>query len=238
MGKNKSMENETIKDWKSIRQISNRKNVIKIVVGIAFIILAFLEYVIKRWRYNKEWLSSWYDFIFLGAVIIGFILLIWGKIAFDRVRKENESLRHLPYFFDYDMEVQIYKYIGRTKTKTHKATNSFNKYSEWKKYICDKYWEVKNNEDFYRFLNQRLRSIRDEKEIIIAFMIPLDIAIVTVFLSINQSMNEAQLMTTLVMIVFFLAAFLLIEIWGMINEIHFLDDYMELVFPDLLDSKR
>lgn len=232
------MENEAIRDWKSIRQISNKKNLIKIVVGITFIILALLEYVIKRWRYNKEWLSSWYDYIFLGAIIIGCLLLIWGKIAFDCVRKKNERLRHLPYFFDYDMELQIYKCIGRTKTKKHKATRSFNKYSEWKKYICDKYWEVKNHENFYRFLNQRLRSKRDEKEAIVVIMVPLDIAIVTVFLSINQSMNEAQLMTTLVILVIFLTVFLSMAIWGMIDEIHFLDDYMELVFPDLLDNKK
>lgn len=90
-------------------------------------------------------ISELFLIIYLALTMVD----LWG------VKKTNEYLKNLSYNFDYQLEFMRYKNIGRNGKA---RPNKFSKYSEWKDYINKKFTVQKESENFYRFLNQRLRG--------------------------------------------------------------------------------
>lgn len=219
-------------DNNGYRKISNRKNIIKIIMGIVLLILAGIEIIVTVLVLKKDWMTNLLDTLAVVAIISGAIILLFGIIDFVFVKKENEYLRNLPYRFDYVAESESYKMIGKKKKEKFEFAY-YERFSLWKSYIEQEYDNRKNNEDFYRFLNRKLRGKRDEKELMLNLMIPFDITVLTVFFTVKPTMSEIEMIISLIGLSLFLVIFLTINIWKINDEIYFLEDFMILVFPEL-----
>lgn len=64
-------------------------------------------------------------------------------------------------------------------------------------------------------------------------MIPLDITVLTVFFTVKLTLSETEMIISLMGVSLFLVIFLLKNIWGINEDIYFLEDFMLLVFPEL-----
>ncbi len=231
-----------ILDNNGYRKVSNRKNVIKIIAGILLLIFAGIEIVVTVFVFKQDWMTNRWDTLAVVAIITGAIVLLFGIIDLVFVNKENEYLRNLPYRFDYVAELESYKKIGKKKKKKFEFAY-YEKFSLWKSYIEQEYDTRKNNVDFYRFLNRKIRGKRDEKELMLNLMIPYDITVLTVFFTVKPTMSEIEMIISLIGLSMFLVIFITINIWSINEEIYFLDDFILLVFPELhfdviQDSKK
>lgn len=88
------------------------------------------------------------------------------------MRKKINQLGKKYYDFDYKKEKYIYMYLWRkhlSKNKLNKIESKykFDKYSQWKQYIHDKYNRDSDDslDEFRHFLNQMLRNNRPEFKI-------------------------------------------------------------------------
>lgn len=221
-----------VSDNNEYRMVSNKKNIVKIIIGSVLLILAGIEIGVTVLVLKKDWMTNLLDALAVAAIISGAIILLFGIIDFVFVKRENEYLRKLPYRFDYVAELESYKMIGKKK-KEKFSFAYYEKFSLWKSYIGQKYKNRKNNEDFYRFLNRKLRGKRDEKELMLNLMIPFDITVLTVFFTVKPTMSEIEMIISLIGLSLFLVIFLTMNIWKINDEIYFLEDFMLLVFPEL-----
>lgn len=219
-------------DNNGYRKVSNKKNIIKIIMGFLLLILAGIEIIVTVLALKKEWMTNLLDTLTIVVIITGAIILLFGIIDFVFVNKENEYLRNLPYRFDYVAEAESYKMIGKKKKGKFEFAY-YEKFSLWKSYIEQEYANRKNNVDFYRFLNRKLRGKKDEKELMLNLMIPFDITVLTVFFTVKPTMSEIEMIISLIGLSLFLVIFLTINIWKINDEIYFLEDFMLLVFPEL-----
>ena len=219
-------------DNNGYRKVSNKKNIIKIIMGFLLLILAGIEIIVTVLALKKEWMTNLLDTLTVVVIITGAIILLFGIIDFVFVNKENEYLRNLPYRFDYVAEAESYKMIGKKKKGKFEFAY-YEKFSLWKSYIEQEYANRKNNVDFYRFLNRKLRGKKDEKELMLNLMIPFDITVLTVFFTVKPTMSEIEMIISLIGLSLFLVIFLTINIWKINDEIYFLEDFMLLVFTEL-----
>lgn len=224
--------NSTLLDVNENRKVSNKKNVVKIIIGILLLVLAWGEIVVTVFVLNKDWMTNLLDTLSVLAIILGAIILLFGIMGCVFANKENEYLRNLPYRFDYVAELESYKKIGKKKKKEFKFAY-YEKFSLWKSYIEKEYANRKNNVDFYRFLNRKLRGKRDEKELMLNLVIPIDITVLTVLFSVKSVMSEIEMIIYLIVLSLFLVIFLTMTVWRINEEIYFLEDFMLLVFPEL-----
>lgn len=222
----------TLSDDNGYRKVSNRKNIIKIIMGISLLISAGIEVVITVLVLKKAWMTNLLDILAVVVIITGAIILLFGIIDFVFVNKENEYLRKLPYRFDYVAEWESYKMIGKKKKEKSKFAY-YEKFSVWQSYIEQEYANRKNNVDFYRFLNRKLRGKKDEKELMLNLMIPFDITVLTVFFTVKPTMSEIEMIISLSGFGLLLVIFSTINICQINEEIYFLEDFMILVFPEL-----
>ena len=82
-------------------------------------------------------------------------------------------------------------------------------------------------------MNRKYRGKRSEKELMLNMMIPMDITLLTVFFTIKPVVNEMELVILLILMIGVLTVFLTINILNVNEEIYFIEDFMELVFPSL-----
>lgn len=128
----------TVSDNHEYRMLSNRKNIFKIIVGSLLLVFAGIEIVVTALVLKKAWMTNLLDALAVAAIILGAIILLFGIIDFVFVKRENEYLRKLPYRFDYVVELESYKMIG--KKKKGKFTFAYyEKFSLWKLYIEQEY---------------------------------------------------------------------------------------------------
>lgn len=224
------MEN-TLEEMR-IREISNKKNVVKIILGVGLLLLAGIVICVTIFVMKSNWMTNFIHVISLLVIMAGFLLLIIGIFGLISVKKENEYLRNLPYKFDHAAEYESHKKIGRKKKKKTEFTY-FEKYSSWKSYIEKQYDDRKDNEDFYRFMNRKYRGKKSEKELMLNIMIPLDITLITIFFTVKPVVNEMELVILVIGMTVFLTIFLTTNILRVNEEIYFIEDFMELVFPTL-----
>ena len=184
-------------DNNGYRKVSNKKNIIKIIMGFLLLILAGIEIIVTVLALKKEWMTNLLDTLTVVVIITGAIILLFGIIDFVFVNKENEYLRNLPYRFDYVAEAESYKMIGKKKKGKFEFAY-YEKFSLWKSYIEQEYANRKNNVDFYRFLNRKLRGKKDEKELMLNLMIPFDITVLTVFFTVKPTMSEIEMIISLI----------------------------------------
>lgn len=218
-----------------LEEKSYRKNVIKIIIGCILLAIAGIEITVKVLVWKRNWMTNFLDALILLVIVVGVFVLIYGILGLIFVNEEKEYLRNLPYKFDYVTEFELHKNTGiKRKGKKGKSEFTyFNKYSAWKSYIEQMYADRKNNEDFYRFLNRKLRGKKSRKELMLNMMIPLDVTILTVFFTVKTAINGIELVILLVVMILLLANFLTVNILEINKEIYFIEDFMELVFPEL-----
>lgn len=121
----------TLLDNNGYRMVSNKKNIVKIIMGSLLLILAGIEIVVTVLVLKKDWMTNLLDVLAVAAIISGIIILLFGIIDFVFVNKENEYLRNLPYRFDYVAESESYKMIGKKKKKKFEFAY-YERFSLWK----------------------------------------------------------------------------------------------------------
>lgn len=173
--------------------------------------------------------------IVLGIIVFssvwGFIITsigLIGKLNF------NKSLSELPYNFDYAAEFIVYKNIG--KSKKEKATKALKSsitipsvYTEWSAQLTDRYQKIKDNENFYHYLKRCLRNAKKSYDILVAVLVPVEIGVMTVFLTNNggQEGNEIVLLVSVVI----LAIILTRELYKCKDEVEFVLDVIDVLCP-------
>ena len=70
----------TVSDNNEYRMVSNKKNIVKIIVGSLFLILAGIEIVVTVLVLKKDWMTYLLDALSVAAIISGAIILLLGII--------------------------------------------------------------------------------------------------------------------------------------------------------------
>lgn len=121
--------------------------------------------------------------------------------------------RYTPYNFEEKIEYEIYRKIGSKyylefkhgKKRDNIEHVNFNKYLEWEEYFIKKYSMGYNNEcNFLHYLIQNNRMYLQEMEVYKSIMIPLEIAITTIIMTIYSSQYSLAVMIgslTIIMII-------------------------------------
>ncbi len=167
-------------------------------------------------------------------IFVGVMILLFGLwviyINVDGIKQHNKIILILggePYLFDYHKELKVYKKIG--VALNNDDAKSFEKYTQWKEYVQKKYSNLKNNEDFYRFLNKKLRIIKQAKEVTKNIILPLELVVPQIAYDTSKSIID-------VCICFVAITVLFINVLMKIDDsINFFEDYMELI---LLNNQK
>ena len=145
-----------------------------------------------------------------------------------RKRKSN------PYNFDYDYEKKLYLNIGKNygKKKRNKRVSypSFDKYSQWKQYLIEKYSKARN-EDFLHYLIRGRRRSEESYEGLKVIVIPVELAIITTAISSLNSGNT-YLFFPVIGVVIFICILLAKWIEKYKRTCHFWNDCIEVLFDD------
>ena len=206
------------------RQISYKKEKIEAIISIILIIASIIVYVFAYTK-NNNIIKS----ISIAVCFLAILLLIVCISEIKRIKKENEHLRNLDYYFDYDIEVDTYKIIGRdnSKKKLKDEVKSYTKYSEWKEAILTKYENCIGKDDFYRYLNKKLRETENNLDLYKTVLVPIELGIIAIFCSGNElgtGFNIICCLIASIVLIFVITK----EINNTNNEKNFLTDMCEI----------
>lgn len=230
------------------RKISNKDNIVKIIVSIIFIIVFTLGIVISTIE-EPRWLTGFKTHIspvlidlvtkegirricVTGLVIS--IVLTTGFIAgFVNNVKANKEILLAPYGFDYELEYGIYKLIGekklRSKEKVFLKKNyakRYKLYTFWKYDKEEQYSQYKYSEDFFRYLNKIYRIRKVYVESIKALLIPSVLAIIPISNFVGGYAGFIFSLGIFLLLVITMA----IEYRNAASEMHFMKDFIEVFF--------
>lgn len=219
---------------KEVRQLSNKKNLILIMVSIGVLIIGVVGICWRVRVDNNKWLESWWGSISL--IIAGFsaLIMLYGIGNYRSYKKINIQLCNLPYAFDYQKELFQHEKIGcnKEKTKSKYDGNVFSLYSEWKEYLLKNYENIFENEtnrmNFYRYINKTYRNRKEFKEIILIVTIPIELFLVTVAVDSNIFGDGIYTLIAVILLSLFLLVFFTINICNINAEIYFLKDVREI----------
>lgn len=215
---------------KKARQISNKWNWAGIILGILILVLiSLIETVCGNKIMNI--------LVVAVAKLIAVLMMIFSVIGLILNHNVNKHLKCLPYAFDYRLELDTYLNIGVEKVKSNIAVKKIKKYTEWKSYIIREYVYLKNNEDFFRFLNRIRRNKKNEKQVWINIVVPVEIAIFTVIYSTRNDMSEMEWLVSVLVLSIIIVVVLTRNILNVSKEIEFIEDYIEIIFAEKY-SKR
>ncbi len=211
-----------ISNCKKIYFVNNKWQKIVIVISIIIIVLGI-------WRGVKNIIIGNIEAFFMNMVLL--LLGFWEiYINIYEIKQQNKIILILggkPYLFDYNTEVRIYNKIGVALNDDD--LGSFEKYSQWKEYIQKKYSNLKNNDDFYRFLNKKLRIIKQAKEVTKNIILPLELVVPQIAYDASKSIVDVGI-CFVVITVLFINVLMKID-----DSINFFEDYMELI---LLNNQK
>ena len=216
---------------KNIRQISNTKNCVLIVFGFILITICVIEILFIIITEKHSWPSRMEDLVFLLVGIIGILLFLWGLLNFFNVKSDNKYLKNLDYGFDYQKELSTYCIIGINK-KVKNGALKFNKYSEWKNYLEKEYNNIINNEDAYHFFIRRLRNKKSYIELLVAVLVPIEISLLATFYAASSDLSVSGKTVALFITAIIFVIIMTIEFNNCKEEINFLNDIIEIVFPN------
>lgn len=223
--------NEEVITWiqgRKIRKVSSKWNAVRLVLFIIFcLVVPFPEKTNSM--FQVEDLST---IVFSLAKICSLAGVVMESIYIYKNFKTNKRLKDLPYAFDYELELSTYKNIGLKKAKNKIKIEKFDRYTKWKEYILLKYKILMNNEDFFRFLNRTLRNKKNEKEMMTGLVTPVEVGILTTFFTVNSGMDEMEIMFSLIVLSLMIVVVVLYRILGAKNEIDFIEDFLEIIFPN------
>lgn len=152
--------------------------------------------------------------------------------------------KYRDYKFDIDYEYRTYKNIGKdygdSKTadrgvllnckravrkwmnKKEKRYKFCNKYSEWEKYIIEKYVF---DSDMFHWLYGKKRDAETYVETIKVILIPIYLTMISVLVSMEKSVTYYAVIA----VCFIVVMVSTIVLYGSIEKKHFLDDFVEVV---------
>lgn len=232
--------NKEINTWlkgRKIRKVSNKWNWIKLLLFMQIYVLVPLPEKIKNLNDVEmgEYIKTLVLAFAKAGLLIGIIFVIFCICMNFKV---NKRLKNLPYAFDYQLELNTYKNIGLKKTKGKIEVQKFERYTKWKEYILLKYKILMNNEDFYRFLKRTLRNKKTEKEMMTGLVTPVEVGILTIFFTVNSGMDEMEIMFSLIILSLTIVVVVLYGILGAKNEIDFIEDFVEIIFPNKIVREK
>lgn len=204
------------------------------IILISFVVLSIILFIVAFSLYTKE-ADSWEIFTKISICVwyISFLVIAYSIYSIIRKKKWNRYLKNqLPYAFNYSLEYEIYKRIGRTNNKKWEkkylsAERTIpHKYSEWKCSLSERYANLLGNEDFYRFLKKTSRSKEIYYDAIISVSVPMEIAVLTVMSSFART--QMEIMAILILSVVMILILVSKEMWGAKREKNFVDDVIEI----------
>lgn len=219
------------------RQISNKKNIILLLVGIVMASVCFIVTRINILDGKGKWLIGCIKAVVLVLGIVGLILIVINIIKVLGNIKINKDLNNLAYGFDYQKEFSTYRIVGRDKAKAKNEANKFHKYSEWRGDIENRFEKIINDEDAYHFMVRIYRDKESFKDLFMSVLIPLDVAIFTVLYSDGVNISETARVITIIIIIAILIVFATVNYFKCKEEIGFMTDFMEIVFPERFSKK-
>lgn len=219
------------------RQISNKKNIILLLVGIVMASVCFIVTRINILHEKGEWLTGCIKTVVLVLGIVGLILIVINIINVLGNIKINKDLNNLAYGFDYQKEFSTYRIVGRDKAKAKNEAKKFHKYSEWRRDVENRFEKIINDEDAYHFMVRIYRDKESFKDLFMSVLIPLDVAIFTVLYSNGVNISETASVITIIIIIAILIVFATVGYFKCKEEIGFMTDFMEIVFPEWFSKK-
>lgn len=185
---------ESMKD-NSSRKIPYKRSAFFVILGVVFLIVGCGSIFLKR--------IGFFDYYIFGIsiiylIVVGSVSFFYGISKCIDIRIENKYLSELPYEFDIEYELKIYKEIGKTnlhhnKLKIYKkqCEKSFLNYTGWETYINNKYKKcinkTSNENNFYHYLFKEYRHYKDYADTIKTVAIPLFIAVIPTLTNANNS---------------------------------------------------
>lgn len=172
---------------------------------------------------------------------VAFWVVVYFVFDLIRTKRWNKYLDELPYEFNYNLEFEIYNLTGR-KARGRKAKEILKhkiviprKYSEWKKHIEDDFEKLSTIDDFYRFLRHTRRKQELYYDGITMVSVPLEIAMVTSMIA--SIKNEMDILFTISVMILFVAMIIVKEMKFARGQLHFIDDVIEILFPDKITAE-
>lgn len=168
--------------------------------------------------------------VFFLWMPVGVLFIILENIIYNRHTKKAEDYS---YNIDYKLELLTYNAIGKKKVKRKSDIQKFSKYTEWKKYLEEKHRLHLNHEDAYHYMLRKLRIKESFKDAFISLLVPFEIGIISIFFTLNMLEKNAGMKTCLCLmgITFFTMGILISDYQKCKNEIYFINDFIDIIFP-------
>lgn len=176
------------------------------------------------------------SFVCFVGFVIALIVLI-GRLHFNR------TLCKLPYDFDYEAEFVVYRNIGKTKKeravkKLKEGYTTPDVYTAWECELKERNKKVMKNENninFYHYLKRCLRNAKRFYDGMVVVLIPIEVGIMTVFLTNNGEQSGGTI--TLAVTAAVLAVILTKELYKSRSESEFVSDVIDILCPEFSADK-
>ena len=212
-------------------KINYKVILVSIIVDVLLVVLTIIFY-------NSSIISILAP-LMVSIVFASIFVIIFSIIAVIKKKRTNRALEQLPYNFNYQLEYEIYKRVDKKKKdRTAKEIEKMdiklpNKYTVWKMGLLERNISLKNNEDFYHFLKRKLRRLKNNGESVAIILTPLEIGIMTVFLTSYIPKDES--LWVAIPCASVLLVILMVELLKSKNEIAYVEDVIEVLCPDYSD---
>lgn len=213
------------------RKLSYRKNIVMLLISVIMILACVTDCLVSKVYFQRKWPSQSLDLLFLLLGIVGIIVVVLDIVNIIGNFRINKFLKNPAYGLDYQKEFSTYKIIGKEKAKVKNEALQFHKYSEWRDYLKNNYERIINNEDAYRFMVRRLRGQESYKELLLSALVPVEIGIFTVFYSVGINISENETTLSILASSVIIIVLVAVNYFECKEEIAFINDFMEIVFP-------
>lgn len=204
-----------------------------IIVGVLpVLILVFLDSknIVLKSKDTVLFLIA-INIIICAIILVVSLLIILLKVSINKRYKDPA------YGFAYLDELAIYKRIGR---KEKKGIARYKSYTEWADHIesGNKVKGDKNLKNYERYLNKLIRDNKTLYDILVSVAIPIEVAYFGLWFQVDDSFKGSsdgvKLFTVLISLLFMII-FLTIELHKAKQEIDFVTDVKEILFPSKVD---
>ncbi len=223
---------------KEVRQKSNKGNIIMLFIGGFFFMGGIIEALLTILVVKREWPGNWIDLLSFILCYGGGILALVSAIRIKDIIEINKDLKDLAYGIDYQKELSTYSIIGRKDKKARNGAISFNKYSEWIEYVKNEFSEIVNCENAYRFMMRRLRNIENYKELLLFASVPIEVGTITILYSAGIGISGLSAIVSIIVSSVFITKLLVDSYYKCVEEICFINDFAEIVFPSIVITQK
>lgn len=232
------IENEIIKKQKRRTKQSQAKAVLLTIIESILLLLEIIVFVflgVLNILMDDKLLAI--IFISIGLLLVSIFANCILFLLNVLILKKN--MRDVYYGLDYLEEIKIYKNIGiSTRRKKAMYKNSkcvqFINYSEWEMYIKTKYKLRKNEKNFFHYLILLSRGKKSLIDSMKAIVIPIEIAMISALSPFDANTWINKL--CIVILSVFCVIYFTIEIEKYKIESDFYKDFMDIVFPELIEN--